>query len=797
MNRARSLFARSLILASIGLLANGVVLNRLTAAPPGNSSSWALVWGDEFNGMSLDPSKWSWGQLPWGGNYHNSSYASVVQASDSYLDGNGHLVLRNRTGTFAGSDGNNHPYSEGFVYSNGKFRYTYGYVEVSTSYPNDANGSLWPAFWTLSDGWPPEFDIAEYWSYGNYMHMALYDNNSTWHTTTLNNEDFGNYHSYGLDWGENYATWYKDGANRAYVGATAVPNQTMYFLLNSGVASSPGPNGSAHFPYYAYLDYVRVYKRTELIYNGDFEAWSGAWNLANNASATGGQGVGGSIAMRLDTGSSSLVNSTASQTVYGLLPNATYVLTGWYHNDSAVNPWWPGVNVAVADTGGGSFGSTAWGGNPNWTQGKLSFATGPIATNANVSVQVQPSWGRVYLDNVLLRRAATVNNAGFETSYLDPHWQKAGNSWLLQYSPRSGLFAAQFHSHSSMWQEVAGLRASTTYQLKAWATGPSWPGLQVTVTNSGGPDASLTIYPSGGYASSTLTFTTGSNSTAATVALVNASQSSDYVYFADDIFLAEPLNPPWQAQDVGAVVLEGASGRRSTSFALEGSGADIWNTSDAFHFVFVPLDGDGAITARVRSFDNVEAYSKVGLMMRETTNANSRHVLINWMPNAPGRGSCVECIARSAPGGTSTSISVTNVLRPPWLRSVRAGDTFTAYYSTDGNAWSPVATNSVSMSASTLVGLVVCSHDTTAMSEGILDNVTVDPSPLNLSAQLSGGSIVLSWPASAFAYALQTSASLSPAAAWSPAGGSPLLTNNQFVVSLPAAAGAAFYFLKR
>lgn len=116
-------YPKLLVLACL-LLTNGMGLTRLEAAPPGSSNSWTLVWGDEFSGTSIDAAKWGWGQLPWGGNYHNSSYASVIQASDSYLDGSGHLVLRNRAGTFAGSDGNNHPYSEGFVYSNGKFRYT-------------------------------------------------------------------------------------------------------------------------------------------------------------------------------------------------------------------------------------------------------------------------------------------------------------------------------------------------------------------------------------------------------------------------------------------------------------------------------------------------------------------------------------------------------------------------------------------------------------------------------------------------------------------------------------------------
>ena len=552
------------------------------AAPPGNTNYWTFVWGDEFSGTAIDATKWGWGQLPWGGNYHNSQYASVIQAADSYLDGSGHLVLRNRSGPFTATDGSSHGYSEGFVYSNGKFRYTYGYVEVSASYPTDSNGSLWPAFWTLSDGWPPEFDIAEYFSGGGYMHMALYDNNSTWHTATLSSQDFASYHAYGLDWGENYATWFKDSVSQTNVSSTYVPSQTMYFLLNSGVATSPGPTASAAFPYYSYFDYIRLYKRSELVYNGDFEAYYGGWSLANNASAASGQGLGGGVAMRLDTDTGGVVNSTASQTLYGLQPNTTYALTAWYHNDANVNSWWPGLNVAVTDAGGKTLATNLWGANPNWTQGSLSFTTGIIVTNVTVSFQVQPTWGRIYLDSVLLRRAGTINNPSLESNYLDPHWSKAGNSWLLKYSPRSGLYAAQFHSGSSLWQEVAGLLPNTTYNLKAWATGSSWPGLQVAVTNSGGANASMTISPNGAYASGTLSFTTG-NSTVATVALLNSAQSADYVYFADDLFLAQPLKAPWQGQDIGSVVLSGASGNRGSQIALTGSGADIWGTADAFY----------------------------------------------------------------------------------------------------------------------------------------------------------------------------------------------------------------------
>lgn len=775
--------------ALLGVLA--AAAPRLAAAPPGNANGWTLIWGDEFNGTALDSTKWKWGQLPWGGNYHNSQYASVIQPIDSYLDGSGHLVLRNRSGSFAGSDGNNHPYSEGMVYSDGIFRYTYGYAEVSVSYANDGNGSLWPAFWSLSDGWPPEFDIAEYFSSGNYLHMALYDNTSTWHTTTLSGQDFGSYHAYGLDWGENYATWYQDGTSQANVASTAVPNQTMYFILNSGVASSPGPNGSARFPYYSYFDYLRLYKRSELIYNGDFEAYAGAWNLANNASAASGQGLNGSIALRLDTDSTGVVNSTASQTVYGLLPNTAYVLTASYHNDASVNSWWPALVVVVADAAGQVLATNQWGGNPSWTTGALSFTTGSTATNANVSFQLQPTWGRVYVDDVLLRRAVTVNNPGFESSYLDPCWNKSGNSWLLEYSPRSGQYAAQFHSGSSLWQEVAGLQPNTAYRLKVWATGPSWPGLQVAVTNSGGPNASLTISPNGAYTSATLSFTNG-NSTTATIALMNSPQGSDYVYFADDLFLAQPLKSPWQGQDLGSVVLAGASGNRGSQIAIQGSGADIWGTADACYYVYEPLTGDGTITARLCTEPYTAANAKAGVMMRETLDPGARHCLVDWLPQG-----IVESLCRNATAGATTAFWNTNVTTEPWLRLQRQGSLFTGYYSLDGVHWTQTTSQTVSMAASIYVGLAVTSHDTTQVNESVFDQVTVDPSPLRLSAVPSGASVTLSWIGSAVGYTLQASPTLGPAAVWTAVAAPPVLSNGRYTVTLPHTGPGSCYRLRR
>jgi hypothetical protein len=55
------------------------------------------------------------------------------------------------------------------------------------------------------------------------------------------------------------------------------------------------------------------------------------------------------------------------------------------------------------------------------------------------------------------------------------------------------------------------------------------------------------------------------------------------------------------------------------TFTIKAMGADIWTTADEFRYVYKNLDGAGSITAQVQSLDPVNAWTKVGVMIRDTT----------------------------------------------------------------------------------------------------------------------------------------------------------------------------------
>jgi hypothetical protein len=126
----------------------------------------------------------------------------------------------------------------------------------------------------------------------------------------------------------------------------------------------------------------------------------------------------------------------------------------------------------------------------------------------------------------------------------------------------------------------------------------------------------------------------------------------------------------------------------------------------------------------VSSVQNTDPYAKAGVMIRESSAANSRHAMIDVTP-----GAGAEFIRRLATGGTSTNIRTLGIAAPYWLKLVRAGNTFTAYHSADGVNWILNKTDTITMATEVSIGLAITSHTTTSVNTSVFDNVTVTPAP--------------------------------------------------------------------
>jgi regulation of enolase protein 1 (concanavalin A-like superfamily) len=176
-----------------------------------------------------------------------------------------------------------------------------------------------------------------------------------------------------------------------------------------------------------------------------------------------------------------------------------------------------------------------------------------------------------------------------------------------------------------------------------------------------------------------------------------------------------------QSADVGAAAA-GSTATNGPEITIAGNGADIWGTADAFRFHYTPWRGDGFAIVRVQSLEQTHAWSKAGVMFRETLAPGSKQV----MAIVSGyRGLAMQ--SRAQTDGLSTQIGSAPGSAPVWLMLRRFGSQFTSSWSTDGETWMFLGEVTIPMNAEVFVGLPVTSHVSGRLATAVFDDFSVRP----------------------------------------------------------------------
>ena len=272
-----------------------------------------LIWSDEFDGDTVDSSKW---YIPpdnnGGGNNEIQYYRpqnAEINKTDAALDGStGNTALRIQATRTSGLPRGSWASSK--LTTEGKFSVKYGRIEARIKNPVNDQG-FWPAFWMMpSDnaygGWASsgEIDIMENksrqsgtissalhyggaWAASNVMNAtrnryatlragAAPTQDGSPVDTILPGFSVGEWHTYAVEWypdrfewfvdGVRYHelnTWYTTTSNGVRLQQTAPFDQTFYIIFNlavggnfdGGRAPQTGTNTGN-----MYIDYVRVYQ---------------------------------------------------------------------------------------------------------------------------------------------------------------------------------------------------------------------------------------------------------------------------------------------------------------------------------------------------------------------------------------------------------------------------------------------------------------------------------------------------------------------------------------------------------
>jgi hypothetical protein len=175
----------------------------------------------------------------------------------------------------------------------------------------------------------------------------------------------------------------------------------------------------------------------------------------------------------------------------------------------------------------------------------------------------------------------------------------------------------------------------------------------------------------------------------------------------------------WSSQDIGAVGAAGSSTFADGSYTIVGSGLNINDQADAFHYDSTSQTGDGTIIAQITSLGNANPWSKAGVMIRDGNAPGAPEVSMLVSPNG-----MVEFQYRAAAGQTTTDIEISES-GARWEKLVRTGNTFTGYVSKDGNTWIKIGSTTVSIESQVDIGLAVSSRVTGTLETAVFSNVSI------------------------------------------------------------------------
>ena len=189
---------------------------------------------------------------------------------------------------------------------------------------------------------------------------------------------------------------------------------------------------------------------------------------------------------------------------------------------------------------------------------------------------------------------------------------------------------------------------------------------------------------------------------------------------------------------------------------VSANGWDIWNTVDGFLFGRREVSGNFDIKTRIQKFTGADQWSKAGLMVRPSTNSNSRMFFMGTTPRTtPIAGQLPNNFFaaqyRDLDGGAPANVQ--NAVPPgypnAWVRLQRSNSVFYGYWSTNGTDWTNLFFRDFSTTVSggfpdtVLVGLATTGHDQT---RSLANNAYVEYRNL----YFPNGAVIVTQPEPAF-----------------------------------------------
>lgn len=238
-----------------------------------SQQQWQLVWEDNFNGPTLDTTKWT--RIP----PNHADWGKHMTSDDRCYDlKDGKLYLRGINNPDTTKD--QRPFLTGGIWSKGKFAFQYGKVEIRAKL--ECAQGAWPAIWMLAEtnkyGTYPrngEIDIMEHLNYDS----IIYQTTHSYYTLDLKQTEKpphggkatlrnGEFNTFGISWYPDKIVFLLNGKETfTYPRVEGVDpsqwpyDQPFYLLIDQQLGGNwVGKVNPKDLPVQMIVDWVKVYQ---------------------------------------------------------------------------------------------------------------------------------------------------------------------------------------------------------------------------------------------------------------------------------------------------------------------------------------------------------------------------------------------------------------------------------------------------------------------------------------------------------------------------------------------------------
>ena len=173
--------------------------------------------------------------------------------------------------------------------------------------------------------------------------------------------------------------------------------------------------------------------------------------------------------------------------------------------------------------------------------------------------------------------------------------------------------------------------------------------------------------------------------------------------------------------DIGAVLRKGSLTYEAAlgSYRITGSGANMWATQDAFHFVWKKVSGEVSLTADI-SFPTTtgDPHKKAALMIRQSLDPDSAYA------DVAVHGNGLTSLQSRESKGAATHEIESNISAPQRVRITKSGNNFYMSIASAGEELHPAGGSMrVVLSDPFYLGIGVCAHNKDAIETAVFTNV--------------------------------------------------------------------------